>query len=77
MFFTKHFLNLKKNDEMYFHKNLLNKFIDKYIELCEKQNEEHLDDAVLYSKFYYYYKFKNCIYHENIMKILIFIDNEI
>lgn len=58
------------------YRNLMIKFINKYIEIfCEyniqnMNNINIISDAILYSKYYLYYKIKNCIYNDTIMNII-------
>jgi hypothetical protein len=59
----------------------MTKFTNKYIEIYAdnyekvKIDKEILTDAIIYSKYYLYYKTKNCIYSEEIMNILYDIEN--
>lgn len=53
------------------------KFINNYITYYDKQynnKKELLDDAIIYSKYYIYYKTMRCIYNDNTMNILYNID---
>ena len=77
MFFTRHYFNLTEDSEFYAHRHMLNKFIDKYIKYyhSEISNIANIEKAIIYSKYYFYYKNLNCSYDESIMKILITIDN--
>jgi len=51
----------------------MKKFINKFV-LKNNNNYSNkkllLNDAILYSKYYLYYKIFNCIYNENIMNII-------
>jgi Flp pilus assembly CpaF family ATPase len=75
MFFTKHYLNIKEGDEFYNNKELINNFIDNYMKYYQTNKKEDLEKAVIYSKYYFYYKLKNCIYDDEIMDILMKINN--
>ena len=54
------------------YRNIMTKFANKYIELYSEKSasKEIISDAIIYSKYYLYYKTKNCIYSEEIMEIL-------
>ena len=76
MFLENVYINFNKKLEIntiYSYKIIMNKFINKYI---EQNNINYLNkqllinDAILYSKYYLYYKIFNCIYDEKIMNIL-------
>jgi len=75
MFFTKHYLNIKEGDEFYNNKELINNFIDNYMKYYQPNKKEDLEKAVIYSKYYFYYKLKNCIYDDEIMDIIMKINN--
>ena len=49
------------------YKIIMDKFINTYIKLYTISS---VDDAIIYSKYYLYYKIKNCMYDYDIMKIL-------
>ena len=55
------------------YKKIMNKFILKFI---FKKKIEYIDknelysDAIIYSKYYLYWKINNCVYTEDIMNIL-------
>jgi hypothetical protein len=55
------------------YKNIMNKFILKFISE-KKSNYSNLQDlysdALVYSKYYLYWKIFSCVYQENIMNIL-------
>ncbi len=60
------------------YKNIRSKFIVKYINLYQYEytdNEKLFLDALIYSKYYLYYKIQNCVYDTNIMEIIFNIDN--
>jgi hypothetical protein len=76
MFLENVYINFNKKLEIntiYSYKIIMNKFINKYI---EQNNINYLNkqllinDAILYSKYYLYYKIFNCVYDETIMNIL-------
>ena len=54
------------------YRNIMTKFINKYIELYSNKDmsKQIITDAIIYSKYYLYYKTKNCVYSEDIMEIL-------
>jgi hypothetical protein len=59
------------------YKNIMTKFINQYEKIYsfEYTNKKLLySDAIIYSKYYLYYKTKNCIYGESIMEILYNVD---
>ena len=76
MFLENVYINFNKKLEIntiYSYKIIMNKFINKYIEKNDNNylNKQLLiNDAILYSKYYLYYKIFNCIYDEKIMNIL-------
>ena len=53
--------------------NFVNRFINKNINNYVNKNNLY-EDALIYSKYYLYYKTMNCIYSEEIMNILFEID---
>ncbi len=57
---------------------LMTKFINKYLEVYKEnyisKYDKLLNDSLIYSKYYVYYKSLNCIYSDNIMEILYNID---
>jgi hypothetical protein len=77
MIFTKYYLNLKKDSEFYYHRNMMNRFIDKYMKFYKKENntEINLENAIIYSKFYFYYKIMDCGYDDEIMDVLLKVEN--
>ena len=76
MFLENVYINFNKKLEIntiYSYKIIMNKFINKYIEKNDINylNKQLLiNDAILYSKYYLYYKIFNCVYDETIMNIL-------
>lgn len=55
------------------YKTIMTKFINAFIELNKTNYKDHnllITDSIIYSKYYLYYKTKNCIYNEDIMKII-------
>jgi hypothetical protein len=76
MFLENVYINFNKKLEIntiYSYKIIMKKFINKYI---EKNNINYLkkqlliNDAILYSKYYLYYKIFNCVYDDKIMNII-------
>lgn len=49
---------------------IITNFIKKYIEK-KNYNKEFYEEAVIYSKYYLYYKTLNCIYDKYIMDIIL------
>jgi len=56
--------------------NIMTKFINIYIKLYKQnyKNNNFIIDSILYSKYYLYFKIKNCIYDVKIMEIINNID---
>lgn len=55
------------------YKTIMTKFINAFIKLKKStytNNNELITDAIIYSKYYLYYKTKNCIYDNHIMEII-------
>ena len=57
------------------YKNIMNKFIFRFIskkkDSYSKENKKELySDAIVYSKYYLYWKTNGCIYSEDIMNLL-------
>ncbi len=55
------------------YKNIMIKFINTFINLKKSyyaDNNKLIIDSIIYSKYYLYYKTKNCIYDEEIMNII-------
>jgi hypothetical protein len=79
MFLNNYFVEFKSNFEVYSipsYTKIINNFINKYIEkICENDyNEENVKNAIIYSKYYLYYKTFNCIYDKEVMDILYLCD---
>jgi hypothetical protein len=55
---------------------IINNFVNKYInKICENNyNEENVKNAIIYSKYYLYYKTVNCIYDKEVMDIMYLCD---
>jgi len=76
MFLESVYINFNKKLEIntiYSYKIIMKKFINKYIEKNENNylNKQLLiNDAILYSKYYLYYKIFNCVYDDKIMNII-------
>jgi hypothetical protein len=63
------------------YRNIMTKFINKYIEINTEttNNLQQIDkaiisDAIIYSKYYLFYKTKNCIYGDEIMEVILNIE---
>jgi hypothetical protein len=55
------------------YKIIMSKFINKYIEINElnySDKKKLYDDAIIYSKYYLYYKTQKCVYSEEIMETI-------
>jgi hypothetical protein len=79
MFLNNYFIECKSNFEIYSipaYTKIINNFINKYInKICENDyNEENVKNAIIYSKYYLYYKTLNCIYDKEVMDILYLCD---
>lgn len=78
MFFQNYYINFSKDltiNSISTYKNIMNKFIIKFIEKKKINytnfNEEKLyAEAIIYSKYYLYWKIQSCIYSEEIMNLL-------
>jgi hypothetical protein len=78
MFFFNHYIDFNTNSNINLissYKNIRNKFILLYIK--KKYDLYHLDnmqslysDALVYSKYYLYWKIYGCVYSDEIMNIL-------
>jgi hypothetical protein len=55
------------------YKSIMTKFINQYIEFYKDKysnKKELVTDSIIYSKYYLYYKTKNCLYSDSIMEII-------
>jgi len=55
------------------YKTIMTKFINAFIKLKKSTYEDNhklISDAIIYSKYYLYFKTKNCIYDNDIMEII-------
>jgi len=76
MFFENFYISYSKDitiNSISPYKNIMNKFILKFI--SEKKNDYTNKtnlylDAIIYSKYYLYWKTFDCVYQENIMNLL-------
>ena len=82
MYFENYYINFSSNSiisSISTYRNIMIKFINKFIRIKFTEylvlNELYLD-ALIYSKYYVYYKTMNCVYSENIMNIIMDIDFE-
>ena len=85
MFFENNFLYMCPESELgsiHSYKIIINQFINKFINLYNENYIEQklskkklIDDAIIYSKYYLYFKTMNCIYDEKIMEIIFNVDN--
>lgn len=77
MFFSTHHIELRSNsniNQISSYKNIRNRFILLYIEKNKSNyignNKELYFDAIIYSKYYLYWKIYGCIYSNEIMELL-------
>jgi len=78
MFFLNHYIDLSPNSNINLissYKNIRQKFILMYIKkknnLYSTNNQQLLySDALVYSKYYLYWKIYNCVYSDEIMNLL-------
>ena len=76
MFLENIYINFNKKLEIntiYSYKIIMKKFINVYIKKNDNNYSDKkllINDAILYSKYYLYYKIFNCVYDENIMNII-------
>jgi hypothetical protein len=80
MFFSNNYIQFSTDLDLHNNKHnicIMSSFVKKYI---DKKNNEYEDkqslykDAIIYSKYYLYYKNLNCIYGVHIMNILLYIE---
>lgn len=81
MIFGNTYIKFNKNLNIYSissYKKIMIKFINRYIDLYKieyvNKEDELYSDAIIYSKYYLYYKTQNCIYKQEIMDIFNNID---
>lgn len=76
MFFENYYITYSNNLIIYSissYRNIMNSFILKFIlkkKLDYSNQQELYSDALIYSKYYLYWKTFSCVYQENIMNIL-------
>jgi len=76
MFFDNYYITYSNNsiiNSISSYKNIMNKFILKFIskkKINYSSKHELYSDAILYSKYYLYWKIFACVYQEDIMNIL-------
>lgn len=73
MFFENNYISYTKSSNINIssYKFIMTKFINKYIENNVNLNTKIiLADAIIYSKYYLYYKILNCSYNKYIMDII-------
>jgi hypothetical protein len=59
------------------YKNIMTKFINMFMRVYKKKYDNKnklIMDSITYSKYYLYYKTKNCIYCDDVMEIINEID---
>jgi len=83
MFFENSYINFSPKliiNSISNYRNIMIKFINKYIELYTETNSDNLiskqiiSDAIIYSKYYLFYKTKNCVYSDDVMEIIFNVD---
>ena len=76
MFLENVYIHFNKNLEIntiYSYKIIMKKFINIYIKKNDNNYSDKkllINDAILYSKYYLYYKIFNCVYDDNVMDII-------
>jgi hypothetical protein len=77
MFFSTHYIGLSPDTTINLissYKNIRNKFILMYIQKKKSNytlgNKTLYSDALIYSKYYLYWKIYGCVYNDEIMNIL-------
>ena len=81
MIFENYFINYDNTlciNNLSSYKNIRTKFISKYINMYSfkySKLPELYSDALIYSKYYLYYKVQNCVYTDEIMEIIYSIEN--
>ena len=81
MFLNNYFIHCNSDFEVYnitAYNKIINNFVNKYIKkICENNyNEENVKNAIIYSKYYLYYKTVNCIYDKEVMDIMYLCDTK-
>lgn len=80
MFFENNYINFSSKliiNSISNYKNIMTQFINYYEKIYSpnySDKKKLYSDAIIYAKYYLYYKTKNCIYEENIMEILSNVD---
>ena len=80
MFFSKNYIQFSEYLDINNNKHniyIMSNFVKKYIEKMNNEYKEEkklYENAIIYSKYYLYYKNLNCIYDKKIMSILLFIE---
>ena len=62
------------------YKNIMTKFINTFIKINKKNYDDYnklVVDSIIYSKYYLYFKTKNCIYTDEIMEIIYDVEHNI
>lgn len=86
MFLENNYINLPENSEIssvYSYRNIITKFVNIFVKLYKenyiiernKSMSNLYEDALIYSKYYLYYKTINCTYDDKIMEILSNVEN--
>lgn len=76
MFFENHYIQFSSNSiisSISSYRNIMIKFINKFIQIKKLDYINILElysDAIIYSKYYMYWKTIHCVYPENIMNII-------
>lgn len=74
MIFQSHYLTYSNNstiNTVCIYKNIMNNFVIKFIKKNKFLNKNEIyADALIYSKYYLYWKIYDCVYSDDIMNIL-------
>lgn len=74
MILDNYYVNYSKNIESYSilsYRNFLTKFINQFINIYkEKYGNEIYNKAIVYSKYYLFYKTMECEYNKDVMEII-------
>ncbi len=80
MFFDNIYVNFNQDlniNSISSYKTIMSKFINLYAKIYSykyKNVKELYSDAIIYSKYYLYYKTQNCVYSDDIMQIIYDVD---
>jgi len=83
MFFENYYINFSEKNNINLissYQMLMTKFVNTYIKIYYSQYEQNnklYEDALIYSKYYLYYRTMSCVYVIEVMEILFNIDRNI